>query len=246
MPPSRELLSGPAMSWMNKRWSAVLAGVLLVLVPTLFSVFTEWTRWSVGVRIAVLAVWVIVAAFVVAGSALQSEQIKELVGRPLRRRELARQAAAHRLIHALLAPPATPLLGNYEFALYLPNKRRTRLLPEYRSAAEPDEGWDIGNDSIHGITGAAWSSNGYTAERGEKVSDSTYGLTPAQQARYAHLTGVAACPVQNARLEPIGVLTVSTSDVDPPVYAKEFVEAVIGTAQIAARILIDIARVATD
>lgn len=231
------------MSRLRKRGFAVSAGVALVLVPTLFSVFTEWTRWPVEIRVAVIFLWVLVAGLVVMSSAVQSEQIDELLGQPLRRRELAREVALPRLIHALLAHS---LPTTYDFTLYMPNPRRDRLLPEFSSTGDPDEGWEIGTSVAHGITGAAWHTNSYVAAKGAHVSDATYGLSTEEQARYAHLTGVAAYPVQNARRQGIGVLTIATSDPDPPVFAKEFVETVIGTAEIAARILIDVGGVARD
>lgn len=234
------------MHRMTNRAMAVAAGVLLVLVPTLFSVFPEWTRWSVGVRVAVLAAWGAVAAVVVAAGAAQSERIDDLVGKPLRRRERARRAAAQRLIHALLSPSALPVRGSYEFTLYRPSPDGTKLVPEHRSSGASGKEWEIREDAVHGVTGAAWTSRGYTAEKGGRVSDATYGLSPDEQARYAHLTGVAACPVPNARGEPVGVLTAATTEPDPPVHEKEFVEAMLGLSQVVSRILIDIARVARD
>jgi len=86
------------------RAAAVIAGILLVLVPTLFSVFPGWAEWAVGVKIAVLLLWFAAAGVVVWSSALQSERIEELLAPGRRRRRDARVAAGERIFEALLHP----------------------------------------------------------------------------------------------------------------------------------------------
>jgi len=56
---------------------AVGAGVALVLVPTLFTVFPHWSEWELGPKLAVLAGW-LVAAFVVVRIGAQRSRLNGL------------------------------------------------------------------------------------------------------------------------------------------------------------------------
>jgi len=64
--------------------------------------------------VVVLVGWLVSAVFVVWSTTIQSEQVDELVGEPLRRQTAARQVAAQRLLAALLEPAAAGLPGHYE------------------------------------------------------------------------------------------------------------------------------------
>lgn len=77
--------------------------------------------------------------------------------------------------------------------------------------------WGIGQ----GATGAAFESGEYVLATGPAVSDATYGLTDAQQDRFRQLAAVAAAPVFNAASARIGVVTVSTSNLDHNLDSEE-------------------------
>lgn len=227
----------------TNRRAAVLAGLLLVLVPTLFSLFPEWQDWAVGVRVAVLLVWVGSAVLVVTATTRQSEQVEDLVGEPSDHREVQREAAGRRLIRALLGGRPTTMPDSYEFRLFLPNEEGT-LMPSFESSEgiEPSEGWAPGR----GATGTAWERNSYVVVAGENVSDATYGLTPEQQQRYRSLQVVASAPVQNARGRAIGVLSVSSINDDGRLRSPEGLAEHVELAQVVARILIDIVQLDSD
>jgi hypothetical protein len=75
-----------------RRITPVVAGLTIVLVPTLFAVFPEWARWSWILRALVLLVWVLAAAVVVYQGTRQSERIEDLLRPGRRRRDAARKS----------------------------------------------------------------------------------------------------------------------------------------------------------
>lgn len=225
------------------RTVAVIAGLMLVLVPTLFAVFPQWSRWPVPVRICVIVIWLCAAGVVVLTGAQQTERIEDLLRPGRKRRDLARSAAGQRIIRSLLVPEATGFPADCEFRLFLPDRSGTRLLPDYESiGSSQSEGWEVGR----GATGMAFSSASMIRVHGAAVSDATYGLTPEQQERYRDLQAVVATPVLNARVVPIGVLAVSTNSDDVFILGDAAAERLRELAEIVARVLIDIFRVSRD
>lgn len=108
----------------------------------------------------------------------------------------ARLMVAEAATRVLLHPSDGPLAG-CEFRLFRYDPERDRLL----AVIDPDrkdpsttEGWTVGQ----GVTGEAWRTGSYVLATGSECWDGTFGLTPAQQARYRNLTAVAAAPVTNA------------------------------------------------
>jgi len=226
-----------------RRTVAVLAGLLLVLVPTLFSLFPEWQGWSAAVRVAVLLVWVLAAVLVVTATTHQSEQVDKLLEGPQGRRERQRMLAGARLLRALLSAEQTGLPEPYEFRVFLPSEDGERLLPSFESGGlEESEGWEAGQ----GATGYAWSRDAYVTVSGDAVSDGTYGLTQDQQRRYANLEVVAAAPVHNARNRVIAVLSVSSTNDDGRLTGPEGTDLHLELAEIVARVLIDVLGVSRE
>jgi hypothetical protein len=86
----------------RQRQTVVIAGLTLVLIPTLFSVFPAWTTWPLGVLIAIVVVWLASALIVVLGTARQAGQLDRLVGPPLARQQQQREYAGARLLRAVL------------------------------------------------------------------------------------------------------------------------------------------------
>lgn len=227
---------------LRNRQIAVAAGVTLVLVPTLFSIFPAWQQWAVGTRIVILAGWFISAAFVVWSTTIQSEQVDELVGEPLRRQTAARAAAAQRLLSALLDPMAAGLPEHYEIRVYLPNEQGV-LHPEYSAPSSEDaESWEEGR----GATGMAWETNGLIVARGDSVADGTYGLSQVQQRRYANLATVASLPIQTARGQRMGVLSVSSEQEDHHLEDPQALDDLTALADVVARVLIDVLQLRSD
>lgn len=227
----------------RKRSVAVVAGIGLVLVPTLFTVFPAWATWPILAKLVLIAAWLIAAVVVVHAGAIQGEQVEELVGRVRARRDKGRVAAGRFILREILRPEAAGFPAHYEFRLFLPDASGQRLVPEYESAGQaPSEGWNIGQ----GATGQAWASQAYVRVHGPEVADGTYGLTVEQQQRYRDLQVVAAAPVLNARIEPIAVLSVSSKSDDGFLFGGDGPQRHAELAEVVARVLIDIFRVGGD
>ncbi len=231
------------MRHVGRRTTAVAGGVLLVLVPTVFTVFPHWAKWALGLKLVVLAAWLLAAFAVVHAGARESEEVHDLVGTVRDRRDSGREAAGRFILRELLRPGSAGFPSHYQFRLFLPDPSGTRLVPEYKSPGQsPSAGWNIGQ----GATGAAWKSRSYVRVHGAAVHDGTYGLSPEQQAQHSNLQVVAAVPVLNARVEPIAVLSVSSNTDDGFLFEGPGELRHAELAEVVARVLIDIFAIARD
>lgn len=222
-----------------RRSSAISAGLLIVLVPTLFAVFPHWGSWPVGVRVAIIAVWLAAAVVVVYASTRQSEAVEELVDATRERASESRLATGRYVLDLVLRPGAGGFANHYEFRLYAPDPDRpvVSLREEFSSTgALTDERWA----PSQGAVGAAWSSASLIRDRGPRVSDATYGLTAEQQQLYRHLAVVAAAPVLDAAGRPIAVLSVASNDDDGYLFERDGAAALARLADVVARVLIDL------
>jgi hypothetical protein len=218
-------------------WVLVAAGVVLVAVPTFFSVFVGATEWSPWVRAVILVVWILVALLVILGSVRQGLGVESLVGRVRVRRTEQRTLAANRLLTTLLRY-GSGFPSHYEFRIFIYDPETDRLIPSYEPAASPgpSEGWPVGA----GATGFAWENNEYVLVRGQAVSDGTYGLTKEQQKQYADLQVVAAMPVRNERNEVVAILSVSSETDDGKLASPEGQQKHQELAMVVGRVLIDL------
>jgi hypothetical protein len=218
--------------------AAVIFGVLLVLVPTVYSIFPGLTGRGPRERMAVTAGWGVVALLVVLGATRQSQLLADLMRVPRRRRDLARRVAGQRLIELALQHHGFP--EQYRFRLYLLDQDQGVLMPVYdQDDVKKAQGWAIGR----GATGRAWQTESYQTLRGSQVID---GLKPEEQERYEKLKVVASVPVTNARRDVIGVLTGYGICDDGVLVSESGYDAHEVLAQVVARILIDVLRVADD
>jgi hypothetical protein len=236
-------MQNQSVTRIRRRASAVGAGVLLVLVPTLFTVFPAWSKWTLALKLLVLCTWLLAALFVVYAGASETEQVLDLLGTVRRRWDHGRRAAGRFILRALMRPEIAGFPDHYEFRLFLPDPTGARLIPEYESQGQSaSPGWAIGQ----GATGTAWASRSYVRVRGDAVSDGTYGLTREQQQHARTLKVVAAAPVLNARVEPVAVLSVSSSDDDGFLFDGDGPQRHAELAEVAARVLIDIFAIGRD
>jgi hypothetical protein len=129
-------------------------------------------------------------------------------------------------------------LADCEFHLYLFDEEADRLFAIFEPPEDEggSEGWLVGQ----GATGVAWEQGEYVLVQGPEVSDPTYGLTPAQQTKYADLTAVAAMPVLNASGLVIAILSASSRHRDPALANMEGFREHVALAEAVARILIDL------
>jgi hypothetical protein len=242
----RLLPVGKRVPRLGSRWALPFtAGLLVLLVPTLFTVFPGWgLHWSVPAKLLALIVWLAAAAVAVVSAIRQGQQVDDLV---TQRQDQSRTEAMERLIRLALTPPGSGLPNGHHVQMFLPSADQARLIAEFDpDHVGPAEGWRIDQDPPQAVTGAAFKTNSYIFARGAAVSDATYGLTPEQQARYRELTGVAATPIQNARGRPVGVLTLFTSEPDPKVSEPDVIIRLVALSEIVGRLLIDVGGKASD
>jgi hypothetical protein len=210
----------------------------LVALPALFTLFPEMTETSLWVRALIVGAWLPIVARTSQRALMQTEQLEELVGPALDRRQQQTILASRRLL-LLLLTERTGLPSHYKFRLYTFDAQRQALMPAYTPDESDAESWQVG----YGVTGQAWRLGEYVAARGDEVSDGTYGLTAQQQTRYRHLRVVAALPVRNDRDQIIAILTGSSATDDGRLVSQDGRDRHQELAQIAGRILIDITRI---
>jgi hypothetical protein len=181
--------------------AALVFAISLVSVPALFELFPELGGAPLWVRALITGAWLPIVAITSRRAIEQSEQVDELVGPALDRREQQKTLASRRLL-LLLLTEKTGLPSHYKFRLYTLDAERQQLMPAYAPQESDAETWQVG----YGVTGQAWKRGEYVVARGEQVSDGTFGLTPQQQNRYNHLKVVAALPIRNDRDQMIAIL----------------------------------------
>jgi hypothetical protein len=220
----------------------LVAGVLIVLIPTLFTLFPDWgTKWKVIPKLVALGIWGVSVILVVSASTVQSERLRELFAVERKRRNRLREVAARYILSRILVPQLAGFPRHYELRLYLPDPTGKTLISEYPTDLGTDA-WDVGR----GITGRSFQRGSYIVARGAAVSDATYDLTPEQQAKYAELRVVASAPILDARVRPIGVLTASTKEDDEFLAKPEGRQLHEELAEVVARVLIDLVGIEAD
>ncbi len=192
----------------------VLAGVYLVGLPLVFTVFAHETDSGrgIGARIALTVLWfgcaVVVASVATVGDLAELRQrAREVLTRGRRagdRRELAALAS----IAALLDPGATGLSASFEFDAFIPDDQGF-LVPVLERDPAPWQRWPPGC----GVVGIAWvNPDAFVQAAGRDTIDPDLGLTPVQRERYGHLTFVAAAAIFDEYERQIGVLSVACHD----------------------------------
>jgi hypothetical protein len=214
----------------------VSAGVLLVAVPTFFTVFIGATEWPWWVRLLVILAWGLVALFVVYGSVRQGERLGELV-EPLRvRRDQQRMLALDRILPLLLTH-GTGLPSSYEWRVFIYDRDLDRLVASYApEGVESSTAWEVGQ----GAVGAAYQANEYVLVQGARVSDETWGLTLEQQERYSRLAVVGAMPIRDERGKAFGVLSAASEDDDGQLASRDGQDKHVALAVIVARVIRDL------
>jgi hypothetical protein len=196
----------------------VVAGVGVALVPTLYTVYPEWTHvHSVRRTLAVIA-WALCVA-VVGVAAARRDLFVETVARAVIQvpHKVAdrREEAYYSIIDTFLAPATHGLWDGLAFKVFRPVSIDSRpcLVP----LNEPDhrswQRWEIG----HGAVGLAWEQayeDIYVLLYGDRLHDERLGLSEQQLEAYGHLTLVAACVMHDENGQPIAVLGASSFDHD--------------------------------
>jgi hypothetical protein len=196
----------------------VAAGVGLATVPTLYTMYPEWTRAHHERRLLVTIGW-FACAGVVGLAAGRRDLFVETIARSLTLPAPTvgnrREEAYYSILDSLLKPAAHGLSTGFRFSVYRPDAAagRTDLVPLKDGDAEEWESWQPG----HGAVGVVWEnldSDPYLLLFGDRLHDPRLALSPAQQAAYGHLTMVAAKAMHDEDGRPVGVLSVASDEVD--------------------------------
>ncbi len=180
----------------GNRTIAVLAGIGLLAVPTAFTVCPGLVhRISHNGRVAILAVWLVVAGIATLATRFESERAQKVA-----------KGSYRVLLKSYLARQFALLPAGYESTLYIPDDQLGVLLPFY-----PRRINDVNNPHVfrydQGATGAAYTRKRPSMAVGEGVSSPEFNLTPAQHSLFANDEVVVAVPVFNEDAQVIGVLS---------------------------------------
>jgi hypothetical protein len=241
---SRPGLAAPLLRGLNvvlrHLWTLLTAGVVIIAVPTVYTLFApEIGSSALWVRALVAVLWLIAALVAVLAGLRQSSMIDDLLGPSLgERTEMREEAAA--LILARLLDPAGPL-GRYEWRLFMPDPedQDTLAVPAF-APMQSATTWPVGV----GVTGVAYSTGESQYALGDEISE-LYPITEnvvdgERRTRHARLKVVAAMPVRSALGTTLGVLTASSERRSAYVTQREGQREHARLADAVARVLIDL------
>lgn len=200
-------LSPPALR-RTRSVGIILLGVLLLVLPTIFTVFPGLTNLPQGSRIAILLAWALIALVVGWVAKLADDELHQNVEHQMD----AIVVSEHRVLltqrlSAILGTTALP--AQYNLTLYVPTPDGEFLLPVFPRAVGPSDPTVFAKGA--GATGEAWESaeaDEVTVVTGRAVSDARHRLTAEQQRIYRSYAVVAAVLVTDDESgERLGVLT---------------------------------------
>lgn len=187
---------------------AVVFGVLLVAVPSIFSLFPGLAQIPRRDRGWILAVWLGVALLAVATAALTDDELHQIV--EAEREEAA--AAEHRTVirdrfTSILSAGVGGIPGSYMVSIHAPSADGQFLVPIHPRALGLTDPAFFATGS--GAVGSVWTGgNDAIVVKGEALSSDQHGLTPLQQRSYAEFQVVAAVLIRGSDDTPLGVLSV--------------------------------------
>lgn len=228
----------------ENRTLVLVAGLVAVAVPTIYTVFPELSETAgVAPRGAAVAVWGLAVMFVVVAAYRQSVLVTGLLREPLDRIEQTREVAGLRLLSTLLDHDSGPMQF-VQFRIFAYDADSGRLMTSWLPEAVVPDG--PGFLPGQGVVGVAFETEQFTFALGEDCRNSSHNLHPDQQARYVDLNMVAAMPMFNARKRLIAVLSASSYEENRYLLNgsghREFLE----LALVASRVWIDVLQLASD
>ena len=190
----------------------VVGGVVLVAVPTVFTVFASFTDWPVSARVVILIGWVAVAVV----AADLTNQADDRLQRAIRADQESAVVAEHRAtlrgqFDSLLQPGIGGIPEQYHLTVYAPSPDGAFLIPVSPAVVSLEDPsiFPIGA----GAVGRAWlEAKGVLVIKGDAVCGPD--LTALQRERYSMFGVVAATVIHNEAGVPIGALTAIGRDDD--------------------------------
>lgn len=201
----------PLLGWLQAHFSragAVAVGLVLLAVPTVFTVIPGFTVWNGFFRLGLLLLWGVAALATVAAASQRDEAIQKLSDDRRALLRNIRRSAYVEVIVALLRPGTKGIPQHYEFTVYLFDDQQGLLIPtwpqvDFRGEEDPRI-FPPGK----GATGTAWRLERLIHVTGSEVTNAKYELTPAQRKYFKGCKVAAAVPIWEDATTPFGVLTV--------------------------------------
>lgn len=189
---------------------AAALGLVLLALPTAFTVFPELATLSRWWRLLLVAAWAGLVLYLGIREARVGSLLAEYLGAKHAMRNARRAAAGSRSINLLLSADLDPPLDDCFLCVYLPDPLSGDLVSSYSSGVGVDLRWKIGS----GATGQCFKHNRTIQVTGDAVWDTTYGLTPEQSEKCKDLVAVFSYPLRDHRNRTVGVLTASTESTE--------------------------------
>lgn len=194
--------------WLRySRARALTTGVVLLAVPTAFTVVPAWTTWHGLIRAGILALWLGLAIGAVGAAVLRDETLGALASVRQSSMSQLRQIGLYGALREVLRKGSRGIPPHYELTLYWHDTDSERLLVYYPPSPTPGE--DVRDFAVGcGATGTVWQNPAeVVVVSGDAVANAAYGLTPEQQALWKDHRAVAASVVWRQGVQKIGVLT---------------------------------------
>ncbi len=196
------LVADSEIQW--QRVPAVGLGVLLVAIPTVYTLFSpellsqtaagERGIKSLGVRAAVGIVWGVLVAYAVYHQVRRDRMVDTAIEESSLSRETSRRLAADEVLRTMLVPGTSGSPPDFEWSVYAVDKSTGHLMPIFPLIAPGQLALRTFRTG-QGATGLAFARRGVVVVRGDAVSNADFGLSPAQQAGFACYRSVAAAPL---------------------------------------------------
>lgn len=188
-------------------WGQVLLGIVLVAVPTTFTVLgfelTAIPKWVKGLA---LGGWVVVAAILVWHGVRRDRSIAEVTAAVALQRDQIRNAAEGMIFDVLLMSGKL-FPESYSFIAYLYDEAQDLLVPIWPRDMSPGRAALVSFKPGKGATGLAWEREDVVAITGEAVYNDDHNLTPEQQAHWKGHEVVVSAPIFTDTQVKIGALT---------------------------------------
>lgn len=215
---------GIGIGWLRGNYSrarACAVGIVLLAVPTVFTVVPGFAKWHGLIRLVLLMIWGATALATIAAASHRDEAIQSLSDdRRAQLRSLRRIAYAE-VIESLLRPGAQGIPDHYEFTVYVFDDQQGLLVPtwpriDFRGA--PDlRTFAPGK----GATGTSWRDERMILVTGSEVSNATYDLTPEQRKYFKGYRVAVAVPILADATNPFGVLTALSKEDEDGFFSDE-------------------------
>jgi hypothetical protein len=185
---------------------ALFLALLVVFVPVLWTFFPTLGAHRPLLKIAVLSGLLVVAVIVLNEARKLNDALAEWMNLSDERSVPRRQAAARRSIVSILSHPPRSVPESFEFRVFLFDANTGRLAPTYEPhGVAAAQSWAPG----HGVTGQAWTAQGFIECHGQQCHDATFGLDREEQEVHQNTNVVVAIPISTPAVGPVGVLTAS-------------------------------------